>query len=439
MARDDRDDDRPRRRDRDDDRDERRGSSRDRDDDRRSSRDRDDRDDDRRPSRGRDDDDDRGSSRGGSSYRYEKRDPDSTKRRSEQAGNTEFDKFLKIKMWRPNDGNNRIRILPPTWAKPEHFGYDIYVHYGVGPDRQSYLCLDKMQGKPDPIAEAHAEARKELTGDERDDDPQKKYVKDLEAKRRVLVYLVDRDHEKEGVQAYAMPWTLDRDITQVMQDKRSGEVLPIDDPDEGYDVEFTKKGSKNRTEYTGVAIARRSSPLGSSKWMDFAVDNPLTEQLVYFDYEHIAKAFGGGGKQRSDRDRDDRDDRGGDDDRPRRRDDDRDDRDDRGRRDDDERRGRQDEDRRGGGRSRSDGRDDEPTWASVHKMTHSELVDLVEQKRLPIKPKEAKDDDDLADWVCEELKLKKPRDDDPPARERVRDSNDDDDRLERMRQRRERD
>lgn len=388
------------RRSRDSDRDDDRGGrdrDRDRDDDRRG------RDDDRGRSRSRDDD--RGSSRGRDRdrprFEYKERGSEAAGRRANQSAN-EFDKILKegIKMFKPNDGPNRIRILPPTWEGADHYGHDIHVNYGIGPDRNSYLSLSKMLDKPDPIAEERALARQD--GDE-------KYAKELEPKRRVLIYLIDRDHEKEGVQAWAMPWTLDRDISKVSIDRQTGEVLPIDHPDDGYDVEFDKKGQKDRTEYMGVSIARRSTPLGRDEWLDFAIDNPLPEQLNFFDYDYIAKVFRGGGEHRdahADRD-DDRRSRDRDDDRRGR---DRDD--DRGRsrdrdRDDDRGRGR-DRDRdddRGRGRDRDD---DTPTWDQVHGMTPDELEDLIEQRELKIDPREAKDDEDLADWICEEMNIKKP-------------------------------
>ena len=368
-----------------------------------------DRDDDR-PSRGRDDD--RGGRSGrdsgrASRYEYHARDAGDARKRSSQGAN-DFDKILvdSIKMWKPNDGDNRIRILPPTWKGAKHFGLDIYVHYGVGPDRQSYLCLAKMKGEADPIAEEREIAR-------RDED--EKYAKELEAKRRVLVYLIDRDHEKEGVQAWAMPWTVDRDIVKVSVDKSNGEVLPIDHPDEGYDVEFEKKGAKDRTEYLGVAIARRSSPLGKDDWLDFAIDHPLPDQLNYFDYDHIAKVFNGGGAAKeSNRGRSSRDD------------------------DRDERPSRVDrsEPRAGSGRDRDEaprGRQavrasEEPTWDSIHEMTGEELEDLIDQEKLDIDPKEAKDDEDLADWICEEMKISKVA----KARRAVPD--DDDDRISRLRE-----
>lgn len=376
---------------------ERRGS-RDRDDDSRSSRSRDE----DRPSRSRDreedredrgsrrsgrdrDDSDRGSSRGGRGFEYRSRSADDTKRRASQGAN-DFDKILKdhIKMWKPNDGDNRIRILPPTWEGAKHFGHDIYVHYGVGPDRGSYLCLQKMKGEPDPIAEERDIARRE---------EDEKYAKELDAKKRVLVYLIDRDHEKEGVQAWAMPWTVDRDIVKVSVDRQSGEVLPIDHPEEGFDIEFEKKGAQARTEYLGMAIARRSTPLGKDEWLDYAIDNPLPDQLQFFDYDHIAKAFNGAGahKEKSRRGEDSSDDRGRDDDR----------RSGRGRDD-------ADEDRPSRSRGRAEApKDDSPTWESVHEMTVEELEDLIDQEKLDINPTEAKDDEDLADWICETMKITK--------------------------------
>jgi hypothetical protein len=332
-------------------------------------------------------------------FEYQDRDAADVKKRASQQGANEFDKILKdsVKMFKPNDGENRIRILPPTWEGAKHFGLDVFVHYGVGPDRGTYLCLNKMKGEDDPIEEERLIARKD--GDE-------KYAKELEAKRRVLVYLIDRDHEKDGVQAWAMPWTVDRDIVKVSVDRSSGEVLPIDHPEDGYDVEFEKKGAKDRTEYIGIAIARRSTPLGKDDWLDFAMDNPLPEQLNYYDYDHINKAFNGGGAHKE-KDRgdghDDRDsDRG------------------RGRERDEPKRGREKE---------------PPNWDDIHDMTAREMEDLIDEQKLDIDPVDSKDREDLADWICEEMKIKKeskPTRREPLKEDRAEESTSD--RLRRMRE-----
>lgn len=447
----DRDDDRDERssrRGRDDDRDERR-SSRDRDDDRERSRSRGD-DDSRGSRRGRDENDDRGGSRrsgSSSGYEYKARSRESVDQRAANTG--DFDSILKrhIKAWKPRDGENRIRILPPTWKPTNHFGLDIYVHYGVGADRQSYLCLHKMKSEPDPINEEREAFVRTMDSESEKD---KDYLRELSATKRVLIYLIDRNDEKAGVQAWAMPKGMDTDIVKISVDRDTGEVLPIDSPRDGYDVLFERTGKGKNTKYEGVSIARRSSPLGKDEWLDFAVDNPLPDQLQYFDYDHIARAFGGKASKRHDEDgREDRDQRGSgrdrdDDSRNRRVSDSEDgrgssrDRDRDEERDFDGRRGRDRDSGRGSSRDKSD---DAPelTWESVHDMTKSELRDLVDDRRLKIDPADAKDAEDLADMICEELEIKKRRarasdEDDKPTRRRVEDG--DDEKLERMRERR---
>jgi hypothetical protein len=396
---------------------------------RRSSRD----DDDRGSRRSSSRDDDRGGrSSGRSSYRYEGRSKADIDKRSSQGAN-EFDKYLveSVKMFKPNDKDNTIRILPPTWAKPKHYGLDIYVHYGVGPDRQTYLCLHKMKDEKCPICEERKMAQND--GDE-------KLAKELEPKRRVLVYVIDRDNEKEGLQAWAMPWTVDRDICKISVDKKSGEVLPIDNPDEGYDVEFEKKGAKDRTEYLGIAVARRESSLGNDRWLEEAVETPLPETLVYYDYDHIAKAFGGGGSHKERSRDDDRDD----DRKPARgRDDDRDYK---------TRRGHDDDDR--DSRRRETEKYDKPadpdfSWADVHDMTGSELEALVDEHDLKVNPNKFDSDEELADAICKELDIEKPNrgrasvkddDDDRGSRRGGRESKDEDEgrgKLAEMRRRRE--
>ena len=346
------------------------------------------RDDDRdeRPARGgRDRDDSRG---GRSTFSYQKRDAATVRDRAQQGG-TDFDQYLKTDApgYVPHDNDNDIRILPPTWEDNTHYGLDIWVHYSVGPDRQTYLCLHKMKGEPCPICEERQRAAR--TDEE--------YAKELEPKRRVLMYLIDRKNERDGVHVWAAPWTIDRDILQISEDKRTGEVLSIDHPDEGYDISFIKSGTKDRTKYSGVSIARRESPLGKDSWLEVAVDKPLPTILNYFSYEHIAKEFGGGGSFTPKSDAPSR-----------ARDDDRDERPARGGRDRDD----------------SRGRNADPvklSWSDVHDMTMRELDAVIEAEGLSGRDiEDASDASELADAICAALDI------DPP-RSTKRASGDDDD------------
>jgi hypothetical protein len=323
---------------------------------------------------------DSGRSRGGK-REYQARSPDQWKKREERGGDWDQMFIDGIKAFKVKDGSNCIRIIEPTWDEPEHFGLDIWVHYGIGPDRNTYLCPSKMKNEPCPICEERAKAAR--SGDE-------DYSKELEARKRVLVYLIDRNLEKEGVLVWAMPKSFDNDLIAISQDKRTGEILQIDDPVDGYDVDFEKSGTKDRTRYTGIQVARRSSELGNDDWRDAAFDQPLPKILNFYSYEHLAAAFGG---QAAKKDKDE------DEEKPRHR----------------ERTS-----------SASKSREPEYTFEAIHEMTFDEMSDLIEEQNLEIKPEDSDSDEDLADWICEEMKLeaapkgrtpkkKEDDDDDSPA------------------------
>lgn len=371
----------------------------------RSSRDREDRDSDResssrggRESRGRS-----GRGRGSDRPAYHARSPEQWKKREERGG--DFDRMFEdgIKAFKVKDGGNSIRIIEPTWDDPEHFGLDIYVHYGIGPEKQTYLCPSKMNNEPCPICEERARAVR--SGDE-------EYAKELEPRKRVLVYLIDRNNEKEGVLIWAMPKSFDTDLISISQDKRTGEILQIDDPFEGYDVDFEKQGAKDRTRYTGISIARRSSELGKDDWRDFAFEHPLPSILKFYPYDHLAAAFGGSAPARwSSKDKEDDDDRSSS-------------------------KGRDSGKSRGSSKSR----EPEYTFDSVHEMTYDELCDLVEDQKLDITPEDSDSDEDLADWICEEMDLEAPKKQMPRRSSKSDDEEDDSpsSKLKEMRNKRER-
>jgi hypothetical protein len=90
-----------------------------------------------------------------------------------------------------------------------------------------------------------------------------------------------------------MSWTIDRDLCALAVDKRTGEVYAIDDPVEGYDVSFERKGTGLKTEYLGLQIARRSSDLGNDDWLDYAEQHPIPDLFLFYDYDHIKDQFSG--------------------------------------------------------------------------------------------------------------------------------------------------
>jgi hypothetical protein len=178
---------------------------------------------------------------------------------------------------------NWVRFLPPTWDNPGHYGIDVWVHYSVGPENATVLCLYKMTGKPCPICEAHAK----LEADGRED------AASLRATRRVLAWVINRKEEKDKKPQYwAQPQTVDKEITKICRDRVSGALYYIDHPDQGYDVLFDKEGEGMTTKYMGFQIARQASSIDDA-YLDYAIANPLPNILLWRSYDEVKDLFEG--------------------------------------------------------------------------------------------------------------------------------------------------
>jgi hypothetical protein len=113
-----------------------------------------------------------------------------------------------------------------------------------------------------------------------------------------MCYLINRDSEDDGPVIWPMPYKVSEDIATSMVDGTTGEVLTVDDPEEGFDITFHKEGSGKRTRYSGVAIARQSSSLTrdvdrGNLWIDHIGRYPLPGIVKFFDYDYIKSVFAG--------------------------------------------------------------------------------------------------------------------------------------------------
>lgn len=238
------------------------------------------------------------------SFKYTKRSKENVKERANMRGGN-FDSFIKpkFKMYKPRDGKNLIRILPPTWDDANHYGYDLWVNYGIGVDNQSYLSLSKMKNEKDPLAEARREA-------ERDGD--KDLSKALQPRQRIAIWVIDRMAEDEGPQLWPAPFSFDRDLAGLSMDEDTKEVMFIDDPEKGNDVRFYKEGAMLKTKYDPIKIKiQKTSPIHDDEglqdeWLEYINDNPIPECLQFYDYDHIATIFDGQARVEKDDDADEK-------------------------------------------------------------------------------------------------------------------------------------
>ena len=340
---------------------------------------------------------------------YHKRSKDDLDKRSRQSANNR-EGIVKdnFKSFVPAPGDNMIRILPPTFEESKHYGYDVWVHYKIGSDESTFVCPNKMLGEACPICEESKRARD--SGDE-------EYAKELTPKRRVLIWLLDREKEAKDEEPvfWAMPWTIDRDISKLSKDKRTGEIYYVDDPDNGYDIEFEKTGKGFNTKYLGLAISRHATFLGnkSDHVLDFIEDNPLDSIVIHHDNDYTTNVFTGVLTKNPHHDYYDAE-------------------------------YKSKKKRRSGSKSARD----EPTWESIHDMTFDELDSLAEEKDLDVFAPDFEEEADFADAICKSLHIKEPggrskRDnsddekDEKPARSRGRKKDDDDEEDEKPARRRE--
>jgi len=225
-------------------------------------------------------------------FQYQQRDPGTVRARSNQRGG-DYDSIWKesVKLFKPREGKNTIRILPPTWANADHYGYNIFVNYGIGVDNQSYLSLSAMKDEPDPLAEGRKMAEKEGN---------KKLADSLRPSKRVAFYVIDRNDEEAGVMLWACPWTVDKKFCSISIDEETKAVTAVDHPYEGCDIRFYyEKAGKQFPDYPAEKMrVFKQSPISENEgemneWLGWIEKNPIPDMLNFYDYEHIAAVFEG--------------------------------------------------------------------------------------------------------------------------------------------------
>lgn len=219
-------------------------------------------------------------------FQYQARTSEDLKKREEQTGGG-FIGFLvdAVSRYERKNGENCIRILPPTWQNAKHYGLEIWVHYDVGPQGAAVLCNLRMYGEKCASCEASSHADAAGKEDE---------AKAYRATKRVLVWLLDRkeqESEKTKPLAWAVPWTLDRDVAKLCRDRRTGELYQIDHPDNGYDIFFDYEEKERK--YSGLQLARQPSPV-NEKHLDYIMEHPLPSILIKRTYQEVKSLLEGG-------------------------------------------------------------------------------------------------------------------------------------------------
>lgn len=177
-----------------------------------------------------------------------------------------------LDMYKSEAGDNCIRIVPPP-TPDVYFGYKIWVHYDIGVMHDSYVCPVHMgvRGATCPICERREQLRQMEANEE--------ILRHLSARPRYLFYVVDRTSKKteeKGPQLYEAPRYINDEILNHSKIRRTGEVIDISDPDDGYVIYFSKTGKGLKTTYSGFQL-EKDEPV-PDRWLDV----PAFEELLKY-------------------------------------------------------------------------------------------------------------------------------------------------------------
>lgn len=220
-------------------------------------------------------------------FKYRGRSPEDIEKRKQQTmgANSCLKGMPEYKV----QSENRLRILPSTDLSIKHWGMDVYMHYGVGMKRLTFVCPMYMDESHCPICDEREQALK---------DGDMTYAKDLEPKRRVLVWVLDRLFRSASRPLlWLMPISIDNSLlTLAATGSDTGGVLNIDDPQHGFDISFLREGQGRDTKYTGLQIARRESAIAdNSSQYDNIIrvisENPLKSCYRVPSEEELTAAF----------------------------------------------------------------------------------------------------------------------------------------------------
>ena len=126
-------------------------------------------------------------------------------------------------LWKPQPGNQQIRIVPYAFNKENPF-IELFFHYNL--NNRSYLSPISF-GRPDPIEEFAQKLK--ASGNKEDYQLSKK----LEAKMRTFAPVIVRGEESQGVKLWGFGKTVYQELLSIIADPDYGD---ISDPINGRDV-----------------------------------------------------------------------------------------------------------------------------------------------------------------------------------------------------------
>lgn len=153
------------------------------------------------------------------------------------------------KFWRPQDGEQTVRIVAPTNGDPFR---DYWFHYNVG-DNPGFLSPKRNFGEDCPLDSYVRQLWKEGT------EESKRMAKKLGARQRFFAPVLVRGEEEEGVKVWGFGKRAYETLLSLVLNPEYGDIT---DPESGTDLVVTYgKPAGSQFPETKITPRRKSSPL----------------------------------------------------------------------------------------------------------------------------------------------------------------------------------
>ncbi len=170
--------------------------------------------------------------------------------------------------WKPDEGNNKFRILPPkdeALLEEGIFYKEMYYHYGIGPENKAVPCPKKISGDDCYICEHIASQKKKGNSEA---------VSDLYPRARIYYNIWDQSEDAPNVKLYGSGIKIFKEIIGYLTDEEEG----------WGDITSLTEGRNINLERAGTGINTTYSLRVSGKVTDASGD--ITPDMLY-DLEEV--------------------------------------------------------------------------------------------------------------------------------------------------------
>jgi hypothetical protein len=194
------------------------------------------------------------------------------------------------RLWTPNQGVNRIRIVPVK-GQPGFYA-QVPWHFEVGPRKRGVPCRSRIAQACCVCDRIEALAASSDLGDQ---------AEAMRVKYRFLVQIIDLDDVDRGVQIWVTTEAMINKLVALMVDPDWRDLL---DPKVGRNVTFSRQGEGKASRYLDPRPSPNPSPIPYTAWQDelknfddyLAPKSYLEQQRIYEGEDSVA---GNGTKSRN--------------------------------------------------------------------------------------------------------------------------------------------